>query len=300
MVDQKIKMDVDETLELDYLVEEVSRDAVTIYKEPSGLSESYYSTDTYVFDPSGTGTFQLDINGQTIEIEVTDIPDSVVVQHYANTWSQGDSIWNDDVGSASVSLTGDFQDDTLSDGSESILGDGTDNYGAMTAPPELEGSSLQQFSYEIVLEASHTSSREYLGIQNNDTDQLLLLAINIDETNSADAGNLNFYFQDDSGSRIRCAPSTNPGINDGNRHDISWIVNDSTTADVELIIDGTSYSLNFDSSATLDNFTTWDGDILYWARRNDDQSVDGYWPGEIAADRWHDTNIPSQTINDYP
>jgi hypothetical protein len=85
MVDQKIKMNTSETLEIDYLVEEVSRDVVTINKEPSGLSESYYSTDTYVFDPSGAGTYEIEIKNQVIEIEVTDIPDSVVSRPDDNT-----------------------------------------------------------------------------------------------------------------------------------------------------------------------------------------------------------------------
>jgi hypothetical protein len=77
MVEQ-ITMNVDNTLELDYLVEQVSDDVINIASKPNNDSSSieYISTRTGIFNPQNPGTYQLEIKGQTIEIEVTKIPDS--------------------------------------------------------------------------------------------------------------------------------------------------------------------------------------------------------------------------------
>lgn len=77
---ERITMNVDDTLELDYLVEQVSDDAIGVSSEPNNVSTSidYISTKTGIFNPPDTGTYQLNINDQTIKIEVTDIPDDVV------------------------------------------------------------------------------------------------------------------------------------------------------------------------------------------------------------------------------
>jgi hypothetical protein len=77
---KSISMNIDDTLEFDYQVEEISDNVVAVNKNAGAISESYYSTDTYVFDPQSTGSYELDINGQIIEIEVTDIPDSGMFQ----------------------------------------------------------------------------------------------------------------------------------------------------------------------------------------------------------------------------
>jgi hypothetical protein len=82
MVDKSITMDVDETLELDYLIEEISRDKIKITNEPTADSSSvsYISRETGVFNPSETGVHKLDIDGQVVEVQVIDIPDSALTQ----------------------------------------------------------------------------------------------------------------------------------------------------------------------------------------------------------------------------
>jgi hypothetical protein len=83
MVDQSFTMNVNDTLELDYLIEEISRDTIKVTDEPTADSSSvsYISRETGVFNPSETGTHKLDIDGQIIEIEVTDIPDSGIFRY---------------------------------------------------------------------------------------------------------------------------------------------------------------------------------------------------------------------------
>lgn len=98
MANQSLYMYVDDVLEIDYLVEEVSEDSlVEITKDPSdSLTKSYYSTSTFVFDPPQSGTYKLDLNGQIVEIDVFDIPNSVVVNAVASNYNG--SKWVADIG----------------------------------------------------------------------------------------------------------------------------------------------------------------------------------------------------------
>lgn len=73
MVDKSITMNANEVLELDYLVEEIDDDSVDYVQNPNNDSGSHISENTHVFNPSGSGTYQLDLNGQIIEIDVIDI-----------------------------------------------------------------------------------------------------------------------------------------------------------------------------------------------------------------------------------
>jgi hypothetical protein len=234
--------------------------------------------------------------------QTIDIPSSVVVQNYATTWSQGDSTWVDDAtsdGSQDMSLTGDPQATTLSDGAESVKADGTDDYGTIPIPPELEGGDLNQFSIEFTIEHSSTNTEVAIGCRNSDTNQKLLIFLNSDETLSSDPGTFQFRLDDDNSNKLRLAPSTNPNLDDGNRHDVSIIVNDASANDVDIIIDGSSQSLNFDVTQSPSSFTTWDTDLGVFVR-NTSGTVDNYADIKLGAIRLHGSAINSQTISDYP
>lgn len=99
-------MYVDETLELDYLIEEVSRDTITVNKDPNGSSINYISRETGIFDPQGTGTYEIDINGQVIEIEVTDIPDSGLLHEYDARELSSAGTFTDQQGNKDLSSNG--------------------------------------------------------------------------------------------------------------------------------------------------------------------------------------------------
>lgn len=66
-------MFVNETLELEYLVEQISDTAISIDEEPTDGSSSLDSIDKRagVFNPSETGIHEVNINGQIVEIDVT-------------------------------------------------------------------------------------------------------------------------------------------------------------------------------------------------------------------------------------
>lgn len=78
MADKSIQMNVNEVLELEYLVEETSGNTIDVGTNESNAEINYLSKEYGVFNPNSTGTNVLTINGQKVEIEVVDIPDSVV------------------------------------------------------------------------------------------------------------------------------------------------------------------------------------------------------------------------------
>jgi hypothetical protein len=143
---KKISMDISETLEMDYLVEQVSDDVADISSRPSDDSTSmkYISTRTSIFDPQNTGTYQVDINGQTIEIEVTDIPESGV-----SRWDFDDS---SDTSTATDSWgTNDGQIngagyESAYQGSHALYFDGTENYVTVTDNATLNFDSTESFT----------------------------------------------------------------------------------------------------------------------------------------------------------
>lgn len=106
----KIFMSLNETLELDYLVDEVDDDAIDVTPQPSDASFSldYLKKHFGVFNPSDTGTYTFNINGQVIEVEVFDVPSNGVSnwrfeQSLRDTWDV-DSVYNgSEVGSVEYS-----------------------------------------------------------------------------------------------------------------------------------------------------------------------------------------------------
>jgi len=240
---------------------------------------------------------EITIDGQTAW---TAIPDSVILQYFATTWTQGNTTWQDGAGTAeNISLSGGPTASTLSDGSESISFDGVDDYGLVTLPSELSGGSLNAFSLEFAVEYLHGNEGR-VGI--SDGTQEFRLQLNSDENFNSKDGKLNIRLVGDAGDAITFAPTNNPGLNDGNRHDVSIIINDASNNDVGLIIDGSSVGVTLSSSYTdggITSFKSWTRDWA-WGSYNSDGSLSDYSEMDTGAIRWHDQAITSQTIGDYP
>lgn len=90
MVDSDITMSLDSTLELDTIIQEsnIASNPVTVTDgtEGSDFESDGIETNTYVFDPINSGTYNIDINGQTLTVEVLktyDVPDAVKNQSLA-------------------------------------------------------------------------------------------------------------------------------------------------------------------------------------------------------------------------
>ena len=228
--------------------------------------------------------------------EIAVIPDSVVLQYFATEVSGGSLTWPDDNEVRDMVLTGDESDNTLSDGLDSLNFDGTSDHGLINLPGDFEESGLTEFSIEFALQFTH-SDRDSLISHRNDGQELRVRP-NEREGFDPDAGNVAFVLEDTSGNQINCAPSENPGLNDGNRHDVSIIVEDSTQNSVTITIDGADQPLSFSSQQNPDNFTTWTEDCPI-AARSIDGSIDDHFEVDVGAIRLHNKAITEQTISDY-
>lgn len=228
------------------------------------------------------------------------IPEGVVLQYGADNWAQGDSTWPDEAGAAQdMAITGAPQATTLSDGADALAFDGTDDYGATTMPAALEGSGLTEWAVEMAFATTttSTSSLRFFGV--NQSTQLLVLTINLDEAFNSDAGNFVLQFRDSNGNALRFAIDGTASLNDGNRHNLSISINDTAANDVTVILDGTEQTLSFGASEGPSSFVAWNYDMAF-AAQNNSGSLQNYMPIDYGAIRWHETSISSQTIGDYP
>ena len=227
------------------------------------------------------------------------IPDSVVLQYFATSWEQGDGVWTDDNGVENIDIIGSPQDSTLSDGKESLDFNGVDDYGEFTLPGEFTENSLTEFSIEFSIQyTTDSTDMSIFGLRNDDGDQFIEFLTNRDGNRNTDTGNLMFNLRDDSGDRVQLSFDGSQSLNDGTRKDISVIVEDSTTNDVRLILNGEERDVFFGNSESPSNFTTWDHDMPICAR-NLSGSVGNYFDVDVGAVRWHDEAITNQTIGDY-
>ena len=237
---------------------------------------------------------------RNVSVGIDAIPDSVELQYSATTFSNSDSVWADDAGNVDMNINGDPQKATLSDGSESISSDGSNDSGEIEMPSTLEGSGLTEFSFEFVIEHTDTNDPVAVtGSRNSSGGQFFNVLLNRDVQGNTDLGNMNVQHDDDSGNRLSFGPSTNPNLDDGNRHDISVIIHDSTINDVEIIIDGVSVDLSFTDQDGPNQFTTWNNSMATFAR-NLDGTLQLRANIELGAVRWHTSGIMSQTISEYP
>jgi hypothetical protein len=240
---------------------------------------------------------EITIDGQTV---FSAGPDPVI-QYLATTYTQGDATWADDAtadGAQDMSITGDPQDGTLSDGSESLVWDGSNDFGRTTLPTSLEASGLREFSVEFAFEYSDSAFNALCGLVNDDSNQRLVVLLGIDSNLNSSPGNILMQLFDDNRSKFEFGPSSNPNLDDGNRHDVSIVIEDSTTNSASIFIDGSEVSISTNNTGSPSNFVAWDDGMVHAAREQ--SSIIQNLNGEIGAVRWYDSAIASQTINDYP
>jgi hypothetical protein len=159
MVDQSISMNVNDTLELDYLVEEVSDSVVSFNKNPNGKSDTYVSRNSYIFDPNGTGTYEFELNGQIIEVEVTDIPDSGLSHYYNAKQESGTSTFTDLEGSKDLSAGGSPTLETGINNHQTMRYDGSDDEHTDSSPMALGTDDAYTVGMVFELVDTNTSSQ---------------------------------------------------------------------------------------------------------------------------------------------
>jgi len=239
----------------------------------------------------GTDVQEITVDGQTVF--TAGPPDSAVLNYDASNFA---SPWpNDIAGQPDMSITG-LTSSTLINGDDGVSGDGTNDNGQVDLPSNFEGSSLQTHTIEFSVQFSHTDETDICGNFDTASNQFLTLRANRNENDSSDAGNFRYHLEDDSGDDLRIAPDSNPGINDGNLHKITIEIVDSSTNDANIYIDGSAVTVATGQTNGPSNFSSWGGDMRFFARDNRSGNARGFWQGDMGIIRWHDEATGGQTI----
>ena len=232
---------------------------------------------------------------RNVSVGIDAIPDTVTTQHFATSWSENDSIWSDDVDDKDMSIPDGFEDTTLSDDSEAISGDG--NRSSYQVPTSFEADNLTDgVAIELVIETSISAQTGLIG-SSREGDQAFEIILNTDQNLNADAGNIAALIRDSDDNRFEFSPESNPQLDDGSRHDITLVVTDTANNDGNWIIDGDDLGSEIGSSGGPNNFDNWEEDWGAWGFGNRQPFED--YTGAIAATRFHNNSIDTQTINQY-
>ena len=106
-----ITLSLDDTLELDEIIQEWSRtdSNLSLNGDESSFDISGLQTKTSILNPQEPGNYTITINGQDLSVKVRDpstIPDSAVHQWTADTYDDGNDEFPDQVGSATLTSNG--------------------------------------------------------------------------------------------------------------------------------------------------------------------------------------------------
>lgn len=196
---EKISMKVDETLELDYLVEQINSDAANIKTKPDNVTTSlnYIKTESTIFNPPDSGTYEIEISGQIITVEVIDIPDSTLTQDLIAWYrfEDGDArdytatldaqfadttAYDATVNNATYQSTGGVTDvvKETESGGFSFTGGNTNEYLSLDATTV---NGLSDYTISLWVK-NPTSGEYYLSLANSNTDNEMIFGSNLDAT----------------------------------------------------------------------------------------------------------------------
>lgn len=129
-------MSLDDTLELDEIIQEWSRNNsnLNLNGDESSFDISGIQTKTSILNPKETGDYTITINGQELSVKVTSpstIPDSVVTRYNPDSLnlSDGDSVstLTDSVSNNDLTGTGPIYRESVVNGRPVVRFDGTDD-----------------------------------------------------------------------------------------------------------------------------------------------------------------------------
>lgn len=223
------------------------------------------------------------------------IPDSADYYWGGDSFETGDPNWTDQVSDVDAAVSGDPQSGSLSDGSDAVVGDGNGDYLTWAAADNDWGDEIDTgAAAEIAIETTNSNKNPIWGV---DATQAVQFYVNTDGDFFEDVGSVHGSIKDDSGNFLTIS-SPDVGIDDGNRHDVSLNIIDPANNDIELIVDGTSYTTptRTESPSGFSDF----GDDIIFMGRNNGGSVQGPIASSFGAVMVHNTNIVGQKIDQFP
>jgi len=223
-------------------------------------------------------TRAVDIEGRGVQVNGrsvgggSEIPDSVVYQYDAGTFATGDTSWADSVGSADMSISGDPQSVSLSDGS-GVEGDGTDDYGS-AAVADIATNQTLGLAFTVSLSSISNFSAFYgVSDDSNPTNRIAALS-----GLYGSAGSIEPIFVDANDNRIEVY--TTNQYDDGNIHSVIINKSGNTASDIDIYVDDmtTPVSTSTQSDGAFDhtNFNQ-SRNVGFWSRNNGG-SISGYIP----------------------
>jgi hypothetical protein len=284
---KQISMNVDETLELDYLVKQINDDAIDVTGQPNGASFSldYGRKQFGIFDPSDPGTYTFDIDGQTIEIQVTDIPDSGVSRW---TFDNDDTnsgtaidVWGRNDGTINGATTGVSGANVTYTTNEAYSFDGTDDYidASVSLDSTSNGVSVAVWHKPdfdtTAFSNPHQVFRNKSGSSNN-------WGILYDSSSNALTTNW-------SNSSVAYSPSTN--YQNTWTH-LAYTVDSSNSPNITLYIDGSSVNSGTFGSGVTVNHSNADFEI---GRRIDNNGA--HFSGDMDDFRVYDKALTSTEVS---
>lgn len=254
-------MSVDDTLELDTIIKEstIASDPITEIRYEGSKSNEHsqngIQTHTEIFRPKKSGTYEIDVNGQTLKIKVISnniIPDSAIHRWKFNEGSG--STATDSIGSADATLSttsmwinGDWN------GGYAVGGDGSDDSVDLTTLGSFGSNLGTGFAIAFTIQHSSISQSEYIGTYNGSNQ---LLRITGSRFNS---GGLTMELRDDSGNNNQVHTSSGSIFDDNKKHRVVVQTSEpSKSSKYEVYNNTNSLSLSINKNQGADNFSNFD------------------------------------------
>jgi hypothetical protein len=213
-------------------------------------------------------------------------PSSVKYQWTAKNFADP---WPADVGGVDMTINGGLSTSSMNNGETGVLGDGSDD--SALAPIADIGKDLNSCAWEFDCQYSSGGGWEVIGHQR----PWFEWRFDNDHNFNSDNGNIVVNIASTSQNRLTFAPTNNPGLDDGNVHKISILLNDLPNNDAEMIIDGSNLSLSYRDKQNPSISSNIANTPAFWGR-NASGSIGFNFGGYHSIFRIHDEPISSQTI----
>lgn len=282
--DYDIVMGLDETLELDTIVEKSNKasDPISSFKYTDDGSEykdqiSGIKTCTAVIDPPKSGEYEITINGQTLSINVLGENAIPSISEYPSSikhrWHLSDlnSSVNDDVGGATGQVTdlneisGDYTGGSAADNSGSgYISTNKEDYSSSL----LDGAFAVAFTIDL-LPSSGQNGNYVTGVGGNSTEGWQVYI--------SGNGGLSWYVTDSNTNTGKFITDNSSLLNDSSKHRvvIQKSSNGNVTSETDLFVDQSSKSGSSnwsDNNAT--SFNGLGGDPYYLSQSGGSSSID--------------------------
>lgn len=273
-----ITMSIDDTLELDTIIENSSRATNPLSDIDSSFEKSGIQTHSTILNPTKPGDYTIKVNGQELSIKVKDsniIPDSGILryefeQSVKDSWNNYDGTDNTSAGYVSDSAIGTYSKNF----------DGNDDYIELSTHSNSGAwSDLSNGSFSISI---------YFKLEENKSGWIW------EKRDISTRGPRTFSIRSNNGNieqQFAGEMSASLDVDDNKWHQVVLTHNGSSYW--TMYLDGSPVS-----STTNNNNFGGGNSITIGARKSDDGSVGAYWPGQLDDARAYNKELSPSEVSD--